>query len=192
MSLKKIEKNWMYNYAPRKNLYQSIVWRQTRRQCFISGVHSKNKLCFEGPYRVLHVVPNTGPYLVLQGTPTEGASKDPHCYGALKHPKVLQSTPHKVLGRHPHLLLWDTLSPLLGALELFILWLIGHSGELFSVAGTSWYLISWRIGPSWPECALNDLTQFGIICSVIGWLYVWRDRHIMLSKQTNSHTIHVM
>ena len=25
---------------------------------------------------------------------------------------------------------------------------------------------------------LNDLTQFGIICSVIGWLYVWCDRHI--------------
>ena len=40
-------------------------------------VHSKNRWCFEGPYRVLHVVPNTGPYLVLRGTPTEGASKDP-------------------------------------------------------------------------------------------------------------------
>ena len=41
------------------------------------SIHSKNKWCFEGPYRVLHVVPNTGPYLVLQGTPIEGASKDP-------------------------------------------------------------------------------------------------------------------
>ena len=40
-------------------------------------LHSKNKWCFEGPYRVLHVVPNTGPYLVLQGTPTEGASEHP-------------------------------------------------------------------------------------------------------------------
>ena len=62
-------------------------------------LHSKNKGCFEGPYRVLHVVPNTGPYLVLQGTPTEGASK----------------------GSTPRLLLWDTLSSLLGASELFIL-----------------------------------------------------------------------
>ena len=41
-------------------------------------IHSKNKWCSEGPYRVLHVVPNTGPYLVLQGTPIKGASKDPH------------------------------------------------------------------------------------------------------------------
>ena len=44
----------------------------------IMVVHSKNKLCSEGPYRVLQVVPNTGPYLVLQGTPIKGASKDPH------------------------------------------------------------------------------------------------------------------
>ena len=42
------------------------------------AAHSKNKWCSEGPYWVLHVVPNTGPYLVLQGTPIEGASKDPH------------------------------------------------------------------------------------------------------------------
>ena len=41
-------------------------------------VHCKNKLCSEGPYRFLHVVPNSGLYLVLQGTPIEGASKDPH------------------------------------------------------------------------------------------------------------------
>ena len=43
-------------------------------------------------------------------------------------------------------------------------------------------------GPSRLECALNDLTQFGIICSVIGWVYLWCYRRIMLSKQTNSHT----
>ena len=42
------------------------------------GLHSKNKWCSEGPYGVLHVVPNTGPYSVLQVTPIEGASKDPH------------------------------------------------------------------------------------------------------------------
>ena len=40
-------------------------------------VHSKNKWCSEGPYRVLHVVPNTGPYSVLQGTLVERALKDP-------------------------------------------------------------------------------------------------------------------
>ena len=55
------------------------------------------------------------------GDPYRGCLEGPPCYGALKHPKVLQSTPHKVLGSTPHLLLWDTLSSLLGASELFIL-----------------------------------------------------------------------
>ena len=43
-----------------------------------NGVHSKNKWGSEGPLKVLQFVPNTGPYLVLRGTPVEGASKDPH------------------------------------------------------------------------------------------------------------------
>ena len=41
------------------------------------SIHSKNKWGSEGPLKVLQFVPNTGPYLVLRGTPTEGASKDP-------------------------------------------------------------------------------------------------------------------
>ena len=41
-------------------------------------LHSKNKWGSEGPLKVLQFVPNTGPYLVLRGTPVEGASKDPH------------------------------------------------------------------------------------------------------------------
>ena len=52
----------------------SVVFEAVDMPC----PHSKNKWCSEGPYWVLHFVPNTGPYLVLQGTPIEGASKDPH------------------------------------------------------------------------------------------------------------------
>ena len=53
--------------------------RETKTNIYRSTIiHSKNKWCSEGPYRVLHVVPNTGPYVVLQGTPINGASKDPH------------------------------------------------------------------------------------------------------------------
>ena len=44
---------------------------------FLLQVHSKNKWGSEGPLKVLQFVPNTGPYLVLRGTPVEGASKDP-------------------------------------------------------------------------------------------------------------------
>ena len=155
-------------------------------------VHSKNKWGSEGPLKVLQFVPNTGPYLVLRGTPTEGASKDPLAMVLWSTLRCFRAPLIRFLEAPPHLLLWDTLSSLLGASELFILWLIGHSGQVFSVAGTSWYLISWRIGPSRPECALNDLTLFGISYSEIGWFDLWCDRHIMLSKQTNSHTIHGM
>ena len=45
---------------------------------YLCSIHSKNKWGSEGPLKVLQFVPNTGPYLVLRGTPVEGASKDPH------------------------------------------------------------------------------------------------------------------
>ena len=77
----------------------SVSWWSCWFLC--AQVHSKNKWCFEGPYRVLHVVPNTGPYLVLQGIPTEGASMDPlamvlwstlRCFRA-PHARFLEAPP---------------------------------------------------------------------------------------------------
>ena len=58
---------------------QQILWN---KPALLDGkvtmrLHSKNKWGSEGPLKVLQFVPNTGPYLVLRGTPVEGASKDP-------------------------------------------------------------------------------------------------------------------
>ena len=44
---------------------------------------------------------------------------------------------------------------------------------------------SMLIGPLRLEGALRDLTQFGVLCNVIGGVYLWCDWCIMLSKQTN-------
>ena len=157
-----------------------------------SRLHSKNKWCSEGPYRVIHVVPNTGPYLVLQGTPIEGASKDPHYTVLWSTPKVLQSThkvlqstPHKVLPSTPIVALGHPVLTCIGASDLFILWHGGPSGHLYLAAGASWYLIQWVIGTSRLEGALRDLTQFGVLCSVTGGVNLWCHWCIMLSKQTN-------
>ena len=49
----------------------------------------------------------------------------------------------------------------------------GPSGHLFRVVGASWYLIHCLKGPSRLEGALRDLTQFGVLCSVIGGANVW-------------------
>ena len=43
-----------------------------------------------------------------------------------------------------------------------------------SIVGASWYLIP-RIGPSRLEGAVRDLIQFGVLCSGIGWVYLWCD-----------------
>ena len=56
----------------------------------------------------------------------------------------------------------------------------GPSGHLFLVAGAWWYLIPWLIGPSRLEGALGDLTQFGVLCSVIGRVKLWCHWSIML------------
>ena len=55
--------------------YSNIALRRAMKPSPV--LHSKNKWGSEGPLKVLQFVPNTGPYLVLRGTPTEGASKDP-------------------------------------------------------------------------------------------------------------------
>ena len=92
---------------------------QFRRQ----RANSRNKWCSEGPYRVLHVVPNTGPNLVLQGTPIEGASKDPHATVLLSTPEVLQSTPHKVIRSTPRCCFGTPCPHLYAPSEIFIIFM---------------------------------------------------------------------
>ena len=83
-------------------------------------LHSKNKWCSEGPYGALLVVPNTGHYSVLQGTPNEGASKDPMIRCTLG-----------VLQRHPHIVALE--HPVLTRRRLIAIYIImwGPSGDLF-------------------------------------------------------------
>ena len=121
------------------------------------------------------------------GDPYRGCLEGPHGTVLWSTPKVLQSTTYKVLGSTP-LFLWNTLFPLVDASYICILWLWGGggpSGHLFPVVGASWDLNHWLKGPSWLEGALRDLTQFGVLCSVIGGANLWCHWCIMISKQTN-------
>ena len=106
----------LYPTRPRFRVNSTVA----PRECGIGQLCSKNKWCSEGPYRVLHVVPNTGPYSVLQGIPIEGASKDSH--------GTMQSTPHKVLASTPIVSLEH---PVLTCRRLIYYDLWGPSGHLF-------------------------------------------------------------
>ena len=83
--------------------------------------------------------------------------------------------PHIRFLESPPLFLWNTLFPLVDASYIYIMtWGGGgSSGHLFPVVGASWDLIHWLKGPSRLEGALRDLTQFGVLCSVIGGANLW-------------------
>ena len=102
--------------------------------------------------------PNYRTLFGASGDPYRGCLEGPPWYGALKHPKVRQSTTHKVLGSTPIVSLEQ---PVLSCRCLIYVYyymtLGGPSGHLFPVVGSSWDLIHWFKGPSRLDGALRDL-----------------------------------